>query len=161
MSKISVLLAGQATTESNDEATADPVSTKRKAKPSANPVILQFTIREPDWSYVHLRLVTPASLQGAIDGSHPSDKVLLDEVTAYLHLQSALRRYLGVHGTAIPLDILKVDGLEVWIRSPREDANAVVAAAGGWVGSSGEGWRVVDWQCWGPTEGEDGRDLFG
>ncbi|KAG8626041.1 hypothetical protein KVT40_006442 [Elsinoe batatas] len=151
---------GQESTDLGKGTTDDATSIKRKSKPDKNPVISQFTIRNPDWSYIHLKLITPVSLQAAVDGSNKSAKGSLDEVTAYLHLQSALQRYLGVHGTAIPLDILKVEGLEVWIRVPREDAGAIVAAAGGWVGNGGEGWRVVAWGCWGPTDGNDGKDLF-
>ncbi|PNS14514.1 Mitochondrial fusion and transport protein ugo1 [Sphaceloma murrayae] len=135
---------------------------KRKAKTEKpNAVISQFTVREPDWAYVQLKLVTPSSLQANVSQGRDSDSSRnLDDVTAYLHLQSALDRFLGIHGTAISLDILKIDGRHVWTRVPREDCSAVVAAAGGWVGHGGEGWRVVGWGCWGPSEGDDGLELF-
>lgn len=148
--------------EFSNKPTSSDESLKRKIQSDKqNTVISQFTIRNPDWSYFHLKLVTTASLQASIDSTKKTKAASIDQVTAYLHLQSALERFLGVHGTAIPLDILKVDGNEVWVRAPRQDADAVVAAAGGWVGGGGEGWRVIDWGCWGPSEGEDGRDLFG
>ncbi|KAF2219272.1 hypothetical protein BDZ85DRAFT_285447 [Elsinoe ampelina] len=152
---------GRSPVDLKKETANDAASKKRKSKPDKNPVISQFTIRNPDWSYIHLKLITPASLQAAVEGSNKTTRLSLDEVTAYLHLQSALQRYLGIHGTAIPLDILKVEGPEVWVRAPRDDASAVVAAAGGWVGNGGEGWRVVAWGCWGPNDGNDGKDLFG
>ncbi|TKX19511.1 hypothetical protein C1H76_8360 [Elsinoe australis] len=148
--------------EDNDRSSSSEKTLKRKVQSEKqNTVISQFTICNPDWSYLHLKLVTTASLQASIDSTKKTKAASIDEVTAYLHLQSALERFLGVHGTAIPLDILKVDGNEVWVRAPKQDADAVVAAAGGWVGGGGEGWRVIDWGCWGPSEGEDGRDLFG
>ena len=44
------------------------------------------------------------------------------------------------------MDILKVENRECWIRVPREDLTAVVAALGGWVGrgenATGVGWRI-------------------
>ena len=76
-----------------------------------------------------------------------------------MNLQAALRQFLGLHGTAISTDILKIEAYDVWIRVPREDSGAVVAALGGWVGRNGEGWRVKSRNAWGPKSG-DGRDLF-
>jgi len=53
---------------------------------------------------------------------------------------------------------------EVWIRVPREDGSAVVAAVSGWVGGSGResvGWRVRGKGEWlERLVGGDGRDLF-
>ena len=61
----------------------------------------------------------------------------LDALTARTHLTSALARFLGLAGTAIPVDLLRLDGREAWVRVPTADARAVVAAVGGWVGREG------------------------
>lgn len=37
-------------------------------------------------------------------------------------------------GTAIPVDILKTAGRDVWIRVPRQDVRGVRAALGSWIG---------------------------
>ncbi|KAL8794879.1 MAG: hypothetical protein Q9195_002591 [Heterodermia aff. obscurata] len=91
-----------------------------------------FTIRDFPFTYLHLTLLS----------TFPSP-LPLDELTAHKHLTSALQQFLGITGTAIPIDILKVDGWDVWIRVQREDGGAVAAAIGNWVGA-GEGvsWRI-------------------
>jgi ribonuclease P/MRP protein subunit POP8 len=43
-----------------------------------------------------------------------------------------LSQYLGLTGAAVPIDILKVTNPHFWIRVPKEDASAVVAAVGQW-----------------------------
>ena len=96
--------------------------------PTSQPLV----IRDPPFTYMHLTLLFTS----------PSSSPL-DELTAHKHLTSALQQFLGITGTAIPVDILKVDEWDVWIRVPREDGGAVAAAVGNWVGA-GEGvsWRV-------------------
>jgi ribonuclease P/MRP protein subunit POP8 len=86
----------------------------------------------------------------------------LDALTAHLHLRAALSQFLGLHGTAIPVDILKLHDNNVHIRVPREDASAVVIAVGGWVGKTGEGWRVKNSGSWGAGlhSSTAGSDLF-
>lgn len=56
----------------------------------------------------------------------------LDEITARAYLNSALQQFLGLTGTAIPIDILKVHRQNVCIRVPREDEDAVAAALSQW-----------------------------
>lgn len=134
------------------EAEEGPKSKKRK--PSKPTTLAQFTIRNPPWTYIHLVLITSSSLPGKSDSSSP------DAISIHMHLRAALQQFLGLHGTAIPIDIMKHEGHDLWIRVPREDANAVVAAVGGWVGKSGEGWRVKGWSSWGPNVHDNGMDLF-
>jgi len=133
-------------------------SSDRKRKQSKPVILSHFTIRNPPWSYLHLNLVTPATLR-AVQEQFVDTTSSLDAITVQMHLQSALRQFLGLHGTAIPFDVLKIEKQDTWVRLPREDASAVVAALGGWIGKNGEGWRVKSRDCWGPREG-DGRDLF-
>ena len=99
-------------------------------------------------------LVSPASI------CSPTTLEAIDTITARLHLMAALEQFLGVTGTAIPTDILKVDGREVLIRVPREDASFVIGALSGWTGN-GVAWRVRRSGIWlqGVVRG-NGQDLF-
>lgn len=97
-----------------------------------------------------------------------------DPLTAKTYLTAALSQYLGLSGTAIPVDILKLgsrlgqpDGKSVWIRVPYEDAAAVTAAMSSWIGAdSGSGssnvaWRVVSRRSHlGALIGGSGKELF-
>ncbi|CAF9936809.1 MAG: hypothetical protein HETSPECPRED_010452 [Heterodermia speciosa] len=96
------------------------------------PASQSFTIRDFPFTYLHLTLLSTSPSPPPLDG-----------LTAHKHLTAALRQFLGITGTAIPIDILKVDDGDVWIRVPREDGAAVAAALGNWV-DAGEGvsWRI-------------------
>lgn len=125
---------------------------KKRKKRTPKPHILnQLTLRQPPWSYIRLQHLTSSP--------QPPD---LDAVTAHLHLNAALSQFLGLHGAAIPFDILKFEGRDVWIRLPHEDSSALIAAVGGWVSTSGEGWRVKGSSSWDAAAlGRDsGQDLF-
>ncbi len=96
----------------------------------------------------------------------PPTPTPLDAITARTNLSAALHQFLGLTGTAIAIDILHVKDNDVWVRVPREDASAVVAAVGGWVGGGGSGKESVGWRVKGRSEwlvglvGGDGSDLF-
>jgi ribonuclease P/MRP protein subunit POP8 len=96
-----------------------------------------MTVRHPPHAYLHLTLVTADGTPAAA----------LDAITARTHLNSALHRFLGLTGAAIPLDILQLRAGHVWIRVPRPDGRAVVEAASGWVGD-GVAWRVRGRGVW-------------
>lgn len=110
---------------------------KPKQKPAAisSSVITSKTITAPPFSYVCLELVSDGAVGSA-----------LDELTVRTYITSALTQFLGLTGSAISVDILKVQGKECWIRVPREDLSPVVAAVGGWVGGNDSegrvGWKV-------------------
>ncbi|KAK5086236.1 hypothetical protein LTR70_000022 [Exophiala xenobiotica] len=105
----------------------------------------KFTLRNSSYSYIHLRIAD----QAANSTSHKQKEQLeLDEITVLSHLTSALSQYLGLTGTAIPVDILKVQALEAWIRLPIEDERAVVAALSQWVGKGGVTLRVLGRGSW-------------
>lgn len=116
----------------------------------------QFSLRSPPWCYIHMQHLSP-SQPTTIQRASP-----LDPLTAHIHLTSALSSFLGLHGSAIQFDILKLEGQKIWIRVASEDRAAVVAAAGGWMSGSGEGWRVVGWSYWnaGVVGARGGRELF-
>jgi len=82
------------------------------------------TLRGTPYSYLRLSVI---SIDGRV-ARHP-----LDAITARTYLTSALSQYLGLTGTAIPIDILKVTDQDFWVRVPKEDVSAVVAAVGQWV----------------------------
>jgi ribonuclease P/MRP protein subunit POP8 len=94
------------------------------------------TIRSPPFSYAHLQLLSDS-------GKPPT----LDVLTVRTYLTAALKKFLGLAGTAISVDILKVEGNDVWLRVPREDLSAVAAATGGWIGGGDAGSsEKVKWQ---------------
>ncbi len=71
---------------------------------------------------------------------------------------SAMTQFLGISGSALEVDVLKVGGRECWIRVQREDLSAIVAGCGGWrkvVGGVGVGWRVVGYGNWLGVLGDD------
>ncbi|CAD0093926.1 unnamed protein product [Aureobasidium vineae] len=130
------------------DAELSPV-TKRKRSEKTSSTVTQLTIRNPPWSYLQLSLITNAP------------NYQLDALTAHLHLRAALSQFLGLHGTAISVDILKLHDNDVHIRVPKEDASAVVVAIGGWVGKAGEGWRVKNSASWGlGLHSSSGAHLF-
>ena len=120
------------------------------------PAQRKITIRNPPFTYLHLTLLTSsASLQ--LPNSPP-----VDILTARAHLTSALSQFLGITGTAIPIDFLKVEGRDAWIRVPREDAVAVAGALTQWVGKDGGvSWMVKGTGNWlGVVAADDGHELF-
>ena len=122
-----------------------PASKKRKS----SAVLSTSTVRAVPFAYFHLTLVSPHNI------SDP-----LDDITVRTYLTSALNQFLGITGTAIPIDILKVDGRDVWIRAPAEDSKAVTEAVSGWIGSDVT-WRICGSGSWlGGVVYGSGRQAF-
>lgn len=157
-----------ATTSTNNPSQPHPKKQKTSHSQSSNttkPTTPKtLTLRNPPWAYIHLQ---------ALQHNPSQPTTPLDPVTVHLHLTQALHTFLGLHGAAIPIDILKLgsDGEpdstgqgELWIRVPSQDRAAVLAAVGGWVGKGGEAWRVLGWSSWGVGVGVGvrggGRGLF-
>lgn len=143
-----------------DPATESTKHKSRKRKKSSSSTTQQqthqFSLRNPPWCYIHLQHLSPSQITTT---QRPAP---LDPLTAHIHLTSALSSFLGLHGSAIQFDILKLEDQDIWIRVASEDRAAVVAAAGGWMSGSGEGWRVVGWSHWnaGVVGARGGRELF-
>lgn len=99
---------------------------------SETPPPIKFTLRNPPSTYLHLNVIT-------LVNNTPSQVTALDEITLRTYLTAALTEYLGITGTAIPINILKVDSTsgEAWVSLPREDERAMVAALTQWVGKGG------------------------
>lgn len=142
------------TTETTSTTRSSAKSTSSKQKNATkNQTLSEFSIRKPDWSYIQLQ---------HLSSSNASSTQALDGVTAQLHLDAALSTFLGLHGSAIPIDLLQIEDQDIWIRVPADNRAAVIAAAGGWTSKNGEGWRVKAWSHWNASAlGRDaGQDLF-
>jgi len=115
--------------------TEAPHTNKPKEKQPKGHEIATKTIKTPPFSYIYLELI-----------SDSTSNITLDEITVRSHVTAALTQFLGLAGSAISMDILKVEGMECWLRVPREDLSPVLAAVGGWVGGNDDdgkvGWRV-------------------
>lgn len=98
---------------------------KHQSKIGKGHEINSMTIKKPAWSYLHLSLMAEL----------PS-KPQLDILTVKQYITAALNQFLGLTGSSISVDILKVEQNECWIRVPRQDARAVTAAVGSWIGGS-------------------------
>ncbi|CAN9348606.1 unnamed protein product [Alternaria sp. RS040] len=159
---------------------------KRKRKDNAQEkqvhILHQSTFRKTAWSYFHLILLTPGTAStppATASTDSTTTTTSLSPLLASSLLTHSLRSYLGIAGTAIPIDMLKISGRSVWVRIPRQDARAFRASLSGWVGTCdgedipgveggmgvkvGVAWRVVGegGVLGGITTGGDGMDLFG
>ncbi|KAK2009373.1 hypothetical protein LZ32DRAFT_608533 [Colletotrichum eremochloae] len=118
--------------------------------------LLTCTIKTPPFSYARLELVA--------DSPQPHEAAeSLDNLQVRSYCNAALRQFLGATGSAIPIDILKVDGNQCWLRVPRPDLSPFAAAITAWAGISEQGDRRVLQvkQCsdyLGPMAGADGQD---
>ncbi|KAI5302791.1 hypothetical protein KEM56_000352 [Ascosphaera pollenicola] len=90
---------------------------------------LQFTSRSPQWAYLKLLLTRPGI-------AHSHSPPPLDALTARTYLTSALSQHLGLVGTSISIDILKIEPNYLWIRVPRDDATALASALASWIGNN-------------------------
>lgn len=144
----------------------DPAAAKTPLSQAIN-----FTSRNPPWTYLKLQLIHQPGTSTTVQ-SQP-----LDPLTARTYLNSALSQFLGLSGTTISIDILKISpdspqqkpvDKMVWVRVPRQDASAVVAAVSSWIGGgTGSGsvgsvaWRVcAKGNYLGALTQGSGEDLF-
>lgn len=89
------------------------------------------TIRAPPFSYACLEL--------KIESLQLPSSTSLDELTVRSYITSALTQFLGITGSAISVDILKIERRQCWVRVPRQDLSPFVAAVGGWTGLTEDG----------------------
>ncbi|KAK1989443.1 hypothetical protein LZ30DRAFT_744454 [Colletotrichum cereale] len=118
--------------------------------------LLTCTIKTPPFSYARLELVADSPQSHEAAGE-------LDNLQVRSYCNAALRQFLGATGSAIPIDILKVDGNQCWLRVPRPDFSPFAAAITAWAGVSEQGGRRVLQvkQCsdyLGAMAGADGQD---
>ncbi|KUJ20224.1 uncharacterized protein LY89DRAFT_474568 [Mollisia scopiformis] len=114
-----------------DSAHKDTTSKTKVQSQHRGHEIASKTIKAPPFSYVCLQLVS--------DLSRPPE---LDLLSVRSYITAGLTQFLGLTGSAIAVDILKVDQRACWIRVPREDLSPVIAALGGWVGGTESEGRV-------------------
>ncbi|KAG6056674.1 hypothetical protein E4U17_002032 [Claviceps sp. LM77 group G4] len=81
-------------------------------------------LAEQPWSYAYLELAT--------DGPQP---ITLDNLMVKSYMTAALTQFLGLTGSAIPIDILKAQDSICWVRLPREDMDSFAAAITAYRGS--------------------------
>jgi ribonuclease P/MRP protein subunit POP8 len=105
------------------QASLNPKKPAKRSRPNASTTLHTNTLRQPQWTYFHLSLFTTNSEQ-------PS----MDAISARQNLNSALTRFLGLTGSSIPLDIIKLEGRELWVRVPRDDGKAFHEAISAWAG---------------------------
>lgn len=115
--------------------------------------LLTCTIKSPSFSYIHLELLTDP----------PGEGVELDNLQVKSYCTAALTQFLGITGSAISLDILKVEESACWIRVPRDDLGPFAAALTAWKGTSDGGvkrlLRIKQCSDWlGMMAGSDGQD---
>ncbi|KAK1243567.1 hypothetical protein MKX08_001705 [Trichoderma sp. CBMAI-0020] len=84
--------------------------------------LLTCTIKSPSFSYIHLELLTDP----------PDASVELDNLQVKSYCTAALTQFLGITGSAISLDILKIEESGCWIRVPRDDLGPFAAALTAW-----------------------------
>lgn len=99
-------------------------ATKDKVRPAGKSHdIYATTIKTPPYAYAHLEIITNTTA------------MVLDNLQVRSYLSSALKQFLGTTGSGMPIDILKVDGNNCWVRVPRQDLGAFAAAMTAWTGS--------------------------
>ena len=89
------------------------------------------TFRHPPYTYLHLSLTTVLT-SNSVTRAQLAKAAELDAITALQYLTSALQQSLGLTGTAIPVDILRIENQDMWIRVPYDDGSAVMAAVSQW-----------------------------
>lgn len=136
-------------TSTTTESTAN--KKKKRSRPSKNLTIAQFSVRHPTWTYVHLKHINSSNTASRID-----------ETTVSLWIDAALAQFLGMHGRAISIDYLKLEGQDIFIRIPNQDHQAFIAALTNWIGRNSDALRTVGWSSWDANAyGQDaGQDLF-
>ncbi|KAI4867224.1 hypothetical protein F4820DRAFT_414216 [Hypoxylon rubiginosum] len=129
-----------------------PMTNTGVAKVKKSHELVAATIKAPRFSYAHLEVFSTSA-----------DPDELDALQVRSYCTSALKQFLGTIGVGIPLDILKVEGKDCWLRVPRDDLAAFSAAITAWQGSFQDGvhssLRIRGCSDWlGALVGRDGQD---
>ena len=150
--------AAPAASEDVSKSTKDAEKRKRKRKEKETHILHQTTFRKPTWAYFHLTLVTPGTASQTPSASAaPSDSRDIDALTVSTLLVQPLTAYLGITGSAMPIDILHTQSRNAYVRIPRQDARVFRAGLSNWIGGCDAGsvpgvkeggrvnvaWRVV------------------
>ncbi|KAI1104321.1 hypothetical protein F4804DRAFT_201047 [Jackrogersella minutella] len=135
-----------------EEADMSTPNTPCAAKVKKAHELVTATIRAPRYSYAHLQVFS--------DSTNTPE---LDALQVRSYCTSALKQFLGSTGLGIPLDILKVEGNDCWLRVPRDHLGAFSAAITAWQGSYQDGihstFRIRGCSDWlGALVGRAGED---
>ncbi|KIH88665.1 ribonuclease P/MRP protein subunit POP8 [Sporothrix brasiliensis 5110] len=106
-------------------------SKTKTAKESKTRELYSSTIGRPPFAYAQIEVVQNHQSQ-ASQGP-------LDALQVRSYCDAALKQFLGAAGAAMPLDLLKLEGSEFWVRLPREDMGLFAAALAAWSSVSREG----------------------
>ena len=98
------------------------------------------TFRDPPNTFLQLQLRDGES---TLIADHATD-----HLTFKVHITNALSQYLGITGTAIPVDVLKVCHRRAWVRVPRDDETAVVAALSQWSSRDNVSLQILARSTW-------------
>ncbi|ERT02358.1 hypothetical protein HMPREF1624_00656 [Sporothrix schenckii ATCC 58251] len=99
-------------------------SKTKTAKESKTRELYSSTIGRPPFAYAQIEVVQNHQSQ---ESQGP-----LDALQVRSYCDAALKQFLGATGAAMPLDLLKLDGNEFWVRLPREDMGLFAAALAAW-----------------------------
>ncbi|KAK8101265.1 uncharacterized protein PG998_007323 [Apiospora kogelbergensis] len=105
-----------------------------KAKSQKSHELASCVLKDPVFSYAHLQILTGNPHQEAIE---------LDALQVRSYCTAALQQFLGIAGTAISIDTLKVDGADCWLRIPRDNLGAFSAAITAWRGTNENGVHIT------------------
>ncbi|CAK7212350.1 hypothetical protein SEUCBS140593_001474 [Sporothrix eucalyptigena] len=94
----------------------------KTSKESRSRELYSSTISRPPFAYARIEVVHGIG----------SSSEALDALQARSYCDTALKQFVGATGAAMPLDLLKLDGSEFWVRLPREDLGLFAAALAAW-----------------------------
>jgi ribonuclease P/MRP protein subunit POP8 len=125
--------------EAEPPATATTTATVPAKRPQseASVVLHSSTLRRPQWTYFHLSAFSTAN-------EPPS----YDAISTRQNLGNAMKKFLGLTGSSIPIDILKVEGCEVWVRVPRDNSRAFHEGVSAWIGKDLMKYLIKDKHDW-------------
>jgi ribonuclease P/MRP protein subunit POP8 len=142
--------------EAEPAATATAAATTTGIMPAKRPqseasiVLHSSTLRRPQWTYFHLSAFSTAN-------EPPS----YDAISTRQNLSNAMKKFLGLTGSSIPIDILKIEGSEVWLRVPRDNSRAFHEGVSAWIGKDLMKYLIRDKDDWlSQMSAGNGQDLF-
>ncbi|KAI0166828.1 hypothetical protein GGR52DRAFT_574792 [Hypoxylon sp. FL1284] len=139
-------------TDTSEMADTSMTGTAGTAKAKKSRELVTATIKAPPFSYAHLEVFSASANPGE-----------LDAIQVRSYCTSALKQFLGTTGEGVPIDILKVEGKDCWLRVPHDDLAAFSAAITAWQGSLQDGihssLRIRGCSDWlGALVGREGQD---
>ncbi|CAK7567413.1 MAG: hypothetical protein SEPTF4163_005377 [Sporothrix epigloea] len=118
----------------------DAAAKTKSAKESKTRVLYGSTISRPPFAYAQVEVIRNAV---PLEAGAGTDQERLDALQARSYCDAALKQFLGATGAAMPLDLLKLDGSQFWVRLPREDLSLFAAALTSWNSASRNGTAVA------------------